>query len=51
MTVQELKLWSVDGSTGAEPVPQLSQMRTEWEFENVLVSNPEMLEPGLELVG
>lgn len=51
MTVQELKLWSVDGSTGAEPIPQLSQMPTEWEFENVLVSNPEMLEPGIELVG
>ena len=26
-------------------------MPTEWEFENILVSNPEMLEPGLQLVG
>ena len=41
----------MDGSGGAEPVPQLSQMPTEWEFENILVSNPEMLEPGLQLVG
>ena len=47
----ELKLWSVDGSSGAEPVPQLSQMSTESEFESILVANPEMLEPGLELVG
>ena len=47
----ELKLWSVDGSSGAEPVPQLSQMPSEWELEDTLVSNPEMLEPGLQLVG
>ena len=49
--IPELKMWSVGGSSGAEPVPQLSQMPTEWEFENVLASNPEMLEPGLTLVG
>ena len=49
--ISELKLWSVGGSSGSEPVPQLSQMSTEWEFENLLVANPEMLEPGLELVG
>ena len=47
----ELKLWSVVGSSGAEPVPQLSKMSTESEFESILVANPEMLEPGLELVG
>ena len=47
----ELKLWSVKGSGGPEPVSQLSQMSTEWEFENLLVANPEMLEPGLVLVG
>ena len=46
-----IKLWSVDGSSGAAPVPQLSRMSTEWEFESILVTNPEMLEPGLELVG
>lgn len=49
--IPELKLWSVDGSSGAEPVPQLSQMPTEWELESVLVSNPGMLEPRLQLVG
>ena len=49
--IPELKLWSVDGSSGAEPVSQLSQMPTEWEFENILVAVPEMLEPGLKLVG
>lgn len=49
--IPELKLWSVDGSSAAESVPQLSQVPAEREFENVLVSNPEMLEPGLKLVG
>lgn len=49
--IPELKLWSVEGSGGPEPVSQLSQMSTEWEFENLLVTHPEMLEPGLELVG
>lgn len=51
MTVQELKLWSVGESGGAEPVQHLSQMPTEWEFEETLVSTPEMLEPGVKLVG
>lgn len=51
MTVEELKLWSVDESGGAKPVQQLSQMPTEWEFEEILVSTPEMLEPGAKLVG
>ena len=49
--IPELKLWSVKGSGSPEPVSQLSQMSTEWEFENLLVANPEMLEPGLVLVG
>lgn len=49
--IQELKLWAVDGSNKIEFVPKLSQMPTEWEFENVLVSYPEMLETGLQLVG
>ncbi len=49
--ISELKLWSVDGSSGAEPVPQLAQMPSEWELEDTLVSNPEMLELGLQLVG
>lgn len=44
-------MWTVDGSSETKFVPKLSQMPTEWEFENVIVSNPEMLEPGLQLVG
>lgn len=51
MTIQELEMWSIGGSSGAEPVPQLSQMPNEREFESILVSNPKMLEPGLQLVG
>ena len=49
--MRDLKLWTVDGSSETKFVPKLSQMPTEWEFENILVSNPEMLEPGLQLVG
>lgn len=49
--IPELKLWSVDGSRVIESVPPLPKMPTELEFENLLVANPEMLEPGLELVG
>ena len=49
--IPELKLWSVNGTGGVEPVSQLAQMATELEFENLLVANPDMLEPGLQLVG
>ena len=49
--ISELKPWSVDGTGGVEPVSQLPQMTTELEFENLLVVNPDMLEPGLQLVG
>ena len=49
--IPELKLWSINGAGGVEPVSQLAQMTTELEFENLLVANPDMLEPGLQLVG
>ena len=49
--IPELKLWSINGTGGVEPVSQLAKMATELEFENLLVANPDMLEPGLQLVG
>lgn len=49
--IPELKLWSINGTGAVEPVSQLAQMTTELEFENLLVANPDMLEPDLQLVG
>ncbi len=49
--IEELCIWSVDGSGTVEPLSPLKQMQTEFRFEELLVRNPEMLEPGLRLVG
>lgn len=49
--IPELKLWSVNGTGGVEPISRLAQMTTEQEFENLLVANPDLLEQGLQLVG
>jgi hypothetical protein len=48
---EELRLWSVGDSGNVESVKPLPKMPTELEFEELLVGNPEMLEPGLKLVG
>ena len=48
---EELRIWSVDDGGKAEPLSPLKQMPTELEFEELLVTNPEMLEPGLRLIG
>ena len=48
---EELRLWSVGASGDVEPLQPLQQMPTELELEELLVRNPEMLEPGLKLVG
>lgn len=48
----EIKMWSVDSSSGdAKPVSPTDQMEKEQLLEEVLVKNPEMLMPGLTLVG
>ena len=46
---EELRIWSVDDGGKAEPLSPLKQMPTELEFEELLVTNPEMLEPGLRM--
>ena len=48
---EELRLWSLGESGEVERLSPLQQMPTELAFEELLVQNPEMLEPGLELVG
>ena len=48
---EELRLWSIGDSGEVEPLKPLQQMPTELELEELLVRNPEMLEPGLKLVG
>ena len=48
---EELRLWSIGESGDVEPLKPLQQMPTELELEELLVRNPEMLEPGLKLVG
>ena len=47
----ELRLWRVGESGRVEPLPPIQQMPTELALEDLLVRNPEMLEPGLKLVG
>ena len=48
---EELCIWAVDGSGTVEPLSPLKQMPTELRLEELIVRNPEMLEPGLRLVG
>lgn len=48
---EELRLWRVDKAGVVEPLPPIEKMPTELELEDLLVRHPEMLEPGLKLVG
>ena len=48
---EELRLWSIGDSGAVEPLAPLEQMPTEMALEELLVQNPEMLGPGLKLVG
>ena len=48
---EELRLWSIGESGDVEPLKPLQQMPTELELEELLVRHPDMLEPGLKLVG
>ena len=47
----EIKIWAIKGAAAAAPVPSAAQTETEKWLEDALVANPEMLAPGLMLVG
>ena len=48
----EIKIWAVDSSSNAvEPIQPTDWKETEGSLEDVLVNNPDMLMPGLTLVG
>ena len=48
---EELKMWAIGGGGEVAPVEQASHTETESLLEDTLVKNPDMLIPGLELVG
>ena len=48
----ELRMWEIDtSSNAAKPLESTNRMETEQSLEDLLVRNPEMLMPGLTLVG
>ena len=48
----DIRIWAVDSSSkGAAPVVSTNRMETEKLLEEVLKRNPDMLAPGLTLVG
>ena len=51
MSSDEIKIWAMDGSGGATPLPLSQQTESEQLLEDTLVSHPEMLMEGLSLVG
>ena len=51
MTSNELKIWATDGSGEATPLETAHQMESELLLEDTLVNYPDMLMPGLTLVG
>ena len=51
MALEEIKLWAMDGAGDAEPLPPAGQTESERLLEDTLVKNPDMLMPGLTLVG
>ncbi len=48
---EELKMWAIEGGGEVAPVERASHTETETLLEDTLVQNPDMLIPGLELVG
>ncbi len=48
----DIRIWELDGSSKAvKPVESTNRIETEHLLEEVLVRNPDMLMPGLTLVG
>ena len=51
MPTDEIKLWAMDGAGGATPLPPAQQTDTERLLETTLLNHPDLLMPGLTLVG
>ena len=49
--MDEVRIWSVDGDSNVEPLARKGQTDTEQLLEGTLVKNPDLLIPGLRLVG
>lgn len=47
----ELEIWVLDGEADATRVKQVARTESELKLEDTLVKNPEMLMPGLTLIG
>ena len=48
--MDEIKMWAIDG-TEATPVSAKNMTDSEWQLEEILVNNPDLLMPELTLVG
>lgn len=51
MPTDEIKIWAMDGSGGVARLESAERTPTEKMLEDTLVNNPDMLIPGLTLVG
>jgi RecB family endonuclease NucS len=51
MALEEIRLWAMDGAGDATSLETADQTKSERLLEDTLVKNPEMLMPGLTLVG
>ena len=51
MALEEIKLWAMDGAGDTTSLETADQTKSERLLEGTLVKNPEMLMPGLTLVG
>ena len=49
--MEEVRIWAIGDSHAAEPLGPKSQVDTEALLEEILVRNPDLLIPGLRLVG
>ena len=49
--MDEVKIWALDGDSNVTPLASKDQTATESLLEETLVRNPDLLIPGLRLVG
>ena len=49
--MDEVKIWAVNGASNVVPLESKGETESEWLLEQILVENPNLLIPGLRLVG